>query len=65
MTDIGQRSQKQGVSIFNKFFAEFDELVISTRGKARHWAVSGVLGKGAGIAYMEAIEYIEKGNYKV
>ncbi|WP_456322054.1 prevent-host-death protein [Hydrogenimonas sp.] len=70
MTISANEVKKRGVSVFEKLLSKFDELVISVRGKEKYVVLNieryrEFRAKELDIAYMEAMQDIEKGDYKV
>ena len=70
MTISANEVKKRGVLIFDKLLGKFDELVISVRGKEKYVVIDieryrDFRARELDIAYMEAMQDIEKGDYKV
>ncbi len=70
MTISANEVKKRGVSIFENLLDKFDELIISVRGKEKYVVLDieryrEFRAKELDLAYMEAMQDIEKGDYKI
>jgi len=70
MTISANEVKKRGVSIFEKFLGRFDELIIRVRGKEKYVVLDierykAFRERELDLAYMEAVEDIRQGDYKV
>jgi len=62
--------KQRGVSLFDSLFDEFDELIINVRGKDKYVVLDierykEFRANELGLAYMQTMQDIEKGKYKV
>ena len=69
MTISANEVKKKGVSIFGQLLEKFDELTINVRGKDKYVVIDierykEFRANELDIAYMKAMQDIEKGNYK-